>query len=269
MKEQKYSITVIIFLFCGSLFIGAFALFILINALNHEYPDLIGVAFGCVFGLIALTSLFLFLLYIIKPQSFDIETKKCESNNKKKENPRNIFIVKFGLLFIGLSLSCYLSFRMSHFNSQVTKEDLYTFNAKLIDKPEFGNFKGNKYLSFKTKNYPKFDFRIGGVAYYRFGNNLFLSDFDNVDTLSLTILKSDFNKKLVKTEKLTASEKYVNYDFITIYGIYFKGTYYSFLEDFNNSAIETNYHNRIFFLVLFGIFLFFIIRTIVLYIRNK
>ena len=113
--------------------------------------------------------------------------------------------------------------------------DIYAITDAIINKAEIEiGSKGSRSIRIKLKSYPLFNFDIAGISYYATNSSDYVANVKIGDTLSLDILKDEYQMKLSKEIPLVFWDKSVNYSFISVYGLRDKNNTYLTVSDYNN-----------------------------------
>lgn len=139
---------------------------------------------------------------------------------EKKEEFRFIknFSIGFlllGLIFILTSVNFFLKINEPFNSANYTKIKQVVTSKIKIKKGS----KGAKSIHLTFKDYPEFSFDINGDAYRTMYTDDFIQTVKTRDTLYISVLNEDFEKKLAKTKPLSFFDKAINYYNIDLFGI--------------------------------------------------
>lgn len=197
--------------------------------------------------------------YFLKDTITKKKTRNLEYEQKRdRKSIRNFsfFFLFFGLLFLGMGLNFYL-----RIDAPFPKKPYVTLN-QIITSEVKTKREGKSSRSFQLRfnDYPEFNFNIKGNYFRAMYVDDFLAEVQRGDTITVRILKDDFEKKLAKTKPLTFWDKSINYYDIPIASVSHGNKDYLTLADVaveKNSGRESNaWTLGIFGSVLFGVGLF-------------
>jgi hypothetical protein len=211
------------------------------------------------------------LIFFTDKSKFSINSKDHENYPKLKEKltkdlPQDTIEVKksniwkiipilmFGLVSLALFNSVY---DYSHLRNNFLKEsDLTTINDELINEPKIiKESKGHRSIDIKLKSTPKFTFDISEETYHAMHASDFVKDTKIGDSISIKVLKEDYDKKIVKKTPLTFLDTQ-GYTIIKVYEVKYKNKTYLNLSNYN-LALEDN-EPLYWFSGLLGIFFLFL-----------
>lgn len=162
-----------------------------------------------------------------------------KKNNLKKEikliKRKNAILAVFFLITGGLFL--FLSFNFYYLNKEaINYHDLQTITGVITNKAEIHvGSKGSGSININLRSYPSFNFYISGNSLNATNTSSYIENVKIGDTLTIEILKDEYQKKLTKEIPLSFWDKSINYSFISVYGLRDKNT--SFLH-FNDYIFE-------------------------------
>ncbi|MFN3967720.1 hypothetical protein [Flavobacterium sp.] len=158
-----------------------------------------------------------------KPQDFDFEENQKASLNRKI----GLFLIFLSFILLYFSLKSLINTTKFSDNTPIVlTEQIITSGLKIK------RYKGSASIHLKFKDYSEFDFYIDAHAFA--GNAAdFVKEVNHGDTLTISLLKEDFEKKIAKTEPLSFGDKSFNYYTINLYSISHKGKSYLSLTDYD------------------------------------
>lgn len=144
----------------------------------------------------------------------------------------------FGIGFV--IMGGLFSFAAYHFYSikdhEIQPSELQTIHDVIINKAEIEKgSKGSSSISINLKSYPAFYFKIAGNGYSETFASDYVANVEIGDTLSLEVLKDEYQMKLTKEKPLGFWDKTVNYSFISVYSLRDKKNVYLNLSDYNRA----------------------------------
>jgi hypothetical protein len=146
---------------------------------------------------------------------------------------KNIYCA-VGLALVAVLLLCgafHLSFTS---NKELKHTELQAITGEIINIAKIKKgAKGSRTIEIKLKSYPEFSFNISGNAFAATNAARYVENVTTGDTLYLDILKDDYLKKLVQEKPLNFCDRYLNYSFISVYGLRHKNITYLYLYDYN------------------------------------
>lgn len=162
---------------------------------------------------------------------------------------------------IGTSLFGILClFAAYHF--YITKDDeiqytnIHSITDVITNKPEIiKGSKGSRDIHIKLKSWPEFIFQISGNSYEATYTSDYIEYVKVGDTLSLDIMKDEYEMKLSKEKPLGFWDKTVNYQFIPVYGFKDRNRSYLTISDYNTQN-RSDTSIGIWFFGIGGLFLF-------------
>lgn len=147
-----------------------------------------------------------------------------------KVNKRfGIGFIIFGLLFSIGMLKVY-----SKKDIEIQPEQLTTLKATITKTPEIERRKSSRWINLKLEEYPKFNFNISGIRFHASNSSAIVAEIKANDQIELDILKDTYEKKISQTKDLTFTDKTVNYNLITVYGLRNEGKTYLRLKKINH-----------------------------------
>lgn len=210
-----------------------FLSYILINdGLNEQHPQIFTIGLGVFFGILGILCIYSIFtydnVYIPKPV-------KTNSSYLSKISAKKIIagvLILIGTSFLYISLKFYIEKKQTIENSDLTKlTDVITNEVKLNT-----GGKGSKSILLNLKKYSEFKFQIIGNGIQAMNIDNFLNSVKQGDTISLSILTEDFNKKITKEKELNFFDKSVNYGFISVLGVSDKNQTYLNIYDYNEES---------------------------------
>lgn len=197
--------------------------------------------------------------YQLKYKIIENKTRNLEYEQKRdRKSVRNFsfFFLFFGLLFLGMGLNFYL-----RIDAPFPSKPYVTLN-QIITSEIKTKREGRSSRSFELKfnDYPEFNFNIKGNYFRAMYTADFMGEVQLGDTITVKILKDDFEKKLAKTKPLTFWDKSIDYYDIEVVSVSHRDKDYLTLADAvaeKNSGNESNaWGLSIFGAVLLGAGLF-------------
>lgn len=138
------------------------------------------------------------------------------------------FII-FGAIFLTGAIIAF-----SNRNKQVSINELKTIQGQITNEIKIKKgSKSSRLIEIKLAKYPKYTFTIGGVSYAATYKNRYLENVKTGDTLEIDIKIDDYEKKISKEKELSFTDKYINYQFITVYGLRDNSNKYLTLRNYN------------------------------------
>ncbi len=269
MKKNEIPIFIYIVFIIGFVLFAFLSYNIFKTAFETEYVQIVGIVFGCFFGIFALLliagAIYLFFFY----NEEDERVSRLESakiNQKKTNNKKWTFIVFFPIL-ISLG-SFYIAIRNKSFNEiQYNPKDYIALQITQTNKSEVYSVKGSEDVIIMTKEYPGFKFHIGSIGMRVFDKLYYLRNVNQGDLLEIWISKDEYFKKITKQKPLTFSDKTINYNIIGIYGIEHQKTdILSFSNYVEAGKQEYSLNKNVFFVI--GI-IFIVIQLLIIFIRIR
>lgn len=178
-------------------------------------------------------------------------TKLEESRLQKKDLQYTIGFIIFGLIL----LFCAYKFVMI---KELQSSDIIVFGDKISKDIEIiRGSKNSKSILIKLDKYPEFDFKINGPAFKAIDSEDLIEKVKQGDSVFIGIKKTDFNRKLIKKDSLTFTDKYFHFKNISVESITAQNKEYLELAESNKRRISNRYWGFGFF-GIFGSFLFFV-----------
>jgi hypothetical protein len=164
-----------------------------------------------------------------------VRGKKRDLHKQNSWFSRNNFYYAIGFtIFGGLSLFVAYHFYLTKDN-EINYSELQTITDVITNKAEIKKgSKGSRSIRIKLKSYPSFSFDIAGNGYSATYASDYVTNVKIGDTLSLDIIKDEYQMKLTKEKPLGFWDKTINYSFILVYGLRDKNNSYLNLSDYNN-----------------------------------
>jgi hypothetical protein len=194
-------------------------------------------------------------------------TKNKHRNNEyeKKSDNKNVWILALVIFLLGLFLLPLGLKPLLLPNSDVSSVQLVKTNQIVIDGIKIkksGRHSHN--IELKFNEFPEFDFKVSGDAFDAMYAENFVDEVHLGDTLTVSVPKDEYGKKMAKTIPLTFWDKYVNYYDIKVYEISHRNTSYLTLNDFaqeEGSRTKSNARiGSIIGIILVGISIFIYIK---------
>lgn len=181
-----------------------------------------------------------------KPQDFDFEEDQKAAKNRKV----SLFLMFFGAILLFFSLKNVMSTaKFTDNNQMVQTEQIVTSGLKIK------RYKGSASIYLKFKDHPEFDFCLDAHSFAGNADD-FIADVKYGDTLTVSLLKEDFEKKIAKTKPLTFEDKSFDYYTIHLYSISHNRKTYLSLEDYQKFKQE-NSDSGFWICFSFGVLFFF------------
>jgi hypothetical protein len=157
-----------------------------------------------------------------KPRNLDFE------ENWKTPLNRNIslLLIVLGLIFLFFSAKSLLNS-----NKLVDKNQLVETNLIVKSGLKIIRYKNSESIHLRFTDNPEFEFTID-PSIFNDGAKKFISDINRRDTLTISISKEDFEKKISKTKPLTFEDKSFGYYTIYLYSISHKDKSYLSLDEY-------------------------------------
>ena len=95
--------------------------------------------------------------------------------------------------------------------------------------------KGYQAIQLHLKSYPEFSFDLNGIALAETNARDFESNVKVGDTLTLEVLKEEYQKKLSREIPLGFWDKTLNYSLVSVYGLRDQNSTYLHLADYNRA----------------------------------
>lgn len=270
LKKSKINVLAII-LISGALGFFILSYYLINEGLQDVYPQIYTIGLGVFFLLFGVGCLY--SLYVFEKDENDVFDKKKEL---KIEN-KNLFFMFFKQIklkyyfaapfFILGLFSLYASYNFYVIkDDELLYSDLTTLKDVITNKVEIiSSGRGSKLVSICLKKHPEFLFQISGVAFSAFDAGNYIRNVNQGDTISLSILTDEFQKKISKERELGFNDKYSNYGIIRFYSLSDKNFSYLDIYDYN---IE-NRKNNSFAIWMYGLFDFFLIGVSIYLINLK
>ena len=151
--------------------------------------------------------------------------------NIKGTRRETAWLVFFSLL--GLFL-IYENSRGRNDNRPIKRSELTSIQGTLSFPVRFVVSKSGKSISFKLKEFDDFKFVVSGVRLGAVSVRDFIESVKPGDSVVLAILTYDYETKIKKLKNLRASERILNYPFISPYEIRSNGSVFMTLEQVND-----------------------------------
>ena len=138
------------------------------------------------------------------------------------------------LTVIGILVALAIS--ANNYNKIVTESELAQITGTLDNQPTIETAsEGGPWVPIKLKEFPGFNFNVGGTTYSALKAKKFVLNAHLGDTVTLDILKYDLNSKILRNTRPTFPERIINYRFIQPFSIMVHGEVYMSLEDVNKN----------------------------------
>jgi len=184
---------------------------------------------------------------IIKDKAQDLDYEENQKAATKRKVGLILIIIGSILLFISFQSEVNITKYID--NSQMVQTDQIVTSGLKIKR-----HKGSASIDLKFKEHPEFDFYLDAHAFP--GNaDTFIDDVNYGDTLTVSILKQDFEKRIAQTKPLTFYDKSFNYYTIHLYSISHNGKSYLSVEDIEKFKQENN-KSGFWICLSFGLLLF-------------
>jgi len=195
------------------------------------------------------------------------KNKSRNLDYEKKSDLKSITYLCFFFLFLGV---IFWAFGVSNYirsNNTVPILQLVTLDQKVTSKIKIKKSgKSSRYISLRLNDNPEFSFNIEGAAYRATDTDGFVAEINTGDTLTVSILREDFEKKITKTKPLTFWDKSFGYYSIPVYGLAYKNRIYLSPKEYQ-SARKSGLRSNSKSLGIFGLILAEI--GIFIYIQRK
>jgi hypothetical protein len=156
------------------------------------------------------------------------------------------------LTAIGILIA--LAIGANNYNKIVKENELVQITGILNNQPTIETAsEGGPWVPIKLKEFPGFRFNVSGTTYSALKAKKFVRNAHLGDTLTLDILKHDFDTKIRQIESPRFSEKIINYKFIQPFSIMVHGEVYMSLEDVNENWADNHALHRFLTYWLVGI----------------
>jgi hypothetical protein len=115
--------------------------------------------------------------------------------------------------------------------------------------------KGRRVIKLQFDSYPEYRFKIDGIAFHAMDTEAFVSETNKGDTLTVSIKKEDYEKKLIKSRPLDFFDKSIYNPDIDIFSLSRKEKRYLSLDQYQNEFRDS--HDTYYY--LYGIIGFFLL----------
>ena len=157
---------------------------------------------------------------------------------------RIILKISICLIAVGIMFLIFSFFNLNANEKALTPGNFY--QTKQIITSEVKIHKGSKgarSITLTFEDYPEFDFKISGDAYDAMYADEFVSNVKTYDTVYITLVKDDYEKKLAKTKPLSFFDKTISYYHIDICGVATKNENYLNLSDYFAEVRDRHQNN--------------------------
>lgn len=170
---------------------------------------------------------------------------------EKKENKKLIWIA-FAFSFI------LLFFAFKFYVSELpNKNNIVKINGVLKNDIKIKKGKRGNTLIIKLKNHPEINFTIGSVSLRQSYSQKLIDENKSGDSIMFFIENKEYNRKILKTEKIPFPENIFHSNKISIVEIKNRKSNYLLLSDYNKEHLENNYLATA-FLGFFGLLMTFL-----------
>lgn len=196
-----------------------------------DYLQLPGIFLGVFFGILGIGALY---------QMVTLKELKNEGRARKFYNRVSIVFIKIILVLLLPALIYGLSINIKKQFGGISKAELTTIKGRITNKVEVyqGTKSSGDAIYITLKEYPGFRFDIEDEALDATDAYKYLLYVKRGERLSIDIKTEEYKKKLSKEEPLGFFDKYVNYGFISVYGLRDKNHTYLTLERYNEKDKE-------------------------------
>lgn len=155
-----------------------------------------------------------------------------ETNDPKRSHKiRVLIMLLLSTVFLVASINSIITLF-----TDIEMKDMYTIKGVILSKPEISTgAKGTKSIKFKLKGITEFEFMTEFPAYNTTKRKQLFSEVNQKDTIEVDIKKSDYEIKIAKMKEKTIFD-FLNYRFISIYGLRKNNSIYLKLDDYNKEA---------------------------------
>lgn len=157
-----------------------------------------------------------------------------ESTDPKRDH--YIAMTVLGLFALFCLFGSYSSFKS--IDSDVLEKDLYPLRGTITDDAKISQGRSEYYIRFKLLLVPDLEFELSTIAYQVANTRELASEVEKNDTIEIDILRSEFEKKILKTKPLSFIDRKINPDFIDVYGFRKNKKEYLLLDDYNKAENE-------------------------------
>ena len=182
-----------------------------------------------------------------KIRNFNIERQKLNEENKKY----SISFIIIGLIFLFIACK-FIQITDVDPSELIVFGDVTSKNIKLLK----GTRSSNRII-IELNKYPNFEFQVSGTSLDETYAEDLINNVKEGDSIFLGIYKTEFRKKLIKTDSLSLIDKYFHYELIHIESIKTSTFEYLKLSKNNNGRTSNKYWGFGFFGVV-GLFLFIV-----------
>ncbi|WP_133527193.1 hypothetical protein [Flavobacterium sp. 245] len=172
-----------------------------------------------------------------KPQNTILKEKL----DRKEKIKLSIILALLGILFLFVASQFYK-------DDSLTRNDVSVIKGTLSADIKLKHGKKSKSLIFELENLNGFKFKIGTLAFRETYFEDLMKDFKKGDTISLTIEKDQYEKKISKKTPMSSWDKF-KYEAIAVVEVKNKNFTYLSLSDFN----KTHRNNDISAFIFFGL----------------
>jgi hypothetical protein len=208
------------------------------------------------------------LLYIVlsdqshlKFRSYSYSNFYLIINNLKDNKPQNRFLRaqldrkeynQFTFFFIAIGRG-FIWFALNAFqNENTTRTTIYIVKGHLAENIQLVKSKNSRSLIVKLEEYPEYEFKIGSLILLETASGSLMNTYKKGDELKFAIEKTDYEKKIVKNQELSAWDLLFHYHTIAIVEVAETDFVYLSLENYNK-AINSNNLGIVLFFGAFGI----------------
>ncbi len=222
-------------------------------AFNADYVQIAGLTMGVFFGLITILMLIGLICLFCKK---DIELNIWNLNWRKWSFFNHSASVLALVCFI-VSIVLLLN-REKQYSSDYVEIALTQVNNSEIRT----SGKGDRHIQIQTKEYPKYSFKISGIAFENLHSDYYVNKVKQGDTLFVEISKEAYDKKITKTKSLSFRDKTVNYHFITVCGLKHRDIELLSINRYEHAQENNSIWSAFFFIAVGCYFLYFLYKSI-------
>ncbi len=201
--KLKLSSTIILSL--GAIGFSMLGFYFLKSMFNQRYIQLVDLSFFLFSASVALS----FLYFLLKNEAITVGWEN-----------RHLRLLGIGFIVLWIVFLLIFIKQDNHGNIIVDSENTTQVSGMLQNKPlvKLGS-KNSKSIEIYLVEYPNFKFKLTKPEFEALNADQFLSSVNKGDSITITLWKDTYNKKIIESEELTFTDKHLNYHKINILGL--------------------------------------------------
>lgn len=161
--------------------------------------------------------------------------------DRKEQNQFTFFFIAIGIIFMGYALAAFQE-------KEISRTDISIVKGHLSENIAIKKSKNSSTLIITLDEHPEYEFKIGSFILQETASGNLMTTYQKGDELQFAIEKEAYEKKITKTQNLSAWDLMFHYHSIPIVEVAEDDFVYLSLENYNKAC----YNNNLGIILFFG-----------------